>query len=167
MRLLGTLFVGWLCLMGIVWVGILVPVGIVSAVGAIAGDDLAGALGGLFGMIIMFPMMIGMMGMYVVMPDLVRRCLRGDWFGMLRWRRAVRVIIAAPVPYITLLATMVLGMIVMYMGMFALYFGMLFSMPIGMAIGMHGLAQWDRFCGRERKLEKFGTRLAKGAQFMA
>ena len=40
---------------------------------------------------------------------------------------------------------MLLAMLVMYAGVFALYFGFLFTMPMGMAIGMHGLAQWDRF----------------------
>jgi len=149
-RLMGILFVGWMLLMVIMWTGMFVPMALAGAVGAIGGEEAGGAAGGIVGILVMIPMFVGMLGMYVVMPDLLRRCLNGDWFGMLRWNRAVRVIFSEPVAYLTLLASMILAMILLYVGMFALYIGMLFSMPIGMAVGVHALAQWDRYLDHNR-----------------
>ena len=141
---LGTVFVGGMVLTLIMWIVMMLPVLLAAMVGAVLGEDSAGPVMAILGMASMFPVLLGMVMVYLMGPELLRRCLCGDWFGMLRWRQAVQTIKAAPVPYLTLLATLLIALMGMYAGMFALYIGFLITVPLGMAVAMHGLAQWHR-----------------------
>jgi len=150
LRLMGIVMVCWLVMVGGIMAVMLLIAGLMGVVGAIGGEEVGTAIGSVVAMGLMVLLMFSMIGIYVLMPELMRRCFNGDWFGMLRWNKAVRVIIAHPLPYLTLLASMLLAVILLYSGMFALYLGILFSMPIGMAVGVHAMAQWDRFLEHDR-----------------
>ena len=144
-RLLGALFVGWIAMMALMWGGMLVFVAGIAGVEAVFGSQAGGTAGGVAALAGMIPMVAVWFCLPLLMPDLIRRCFRGDWFGFLRWRKAVGLILGSPVPYLTLLAGMFVAVAMMYAGMFALYFGFFLTFPLGMAVAVHGMAQWDRY----------------------
>lgn len=108
-----------------------------------------GALASVVGVAGFFGFQIGfLMSFFVVMAlsaELGRRALNGDFFAILRWRRAVLVILAQPVPYLLTMTTGVCALIAAQFGMLACYVGLLFTGPLAAACIAHGLAQWDRF----------------------
>jgi hypothetical protein len=144
-RLMGSLLVGTLLWTLVLMVGM----GGVSIIGAglfAAGqEEAAGEVIGAGMLLVQVPLMFMMLASYAIAGELGRRALNGDLMSLMRWRRSIQVIIAHPVPYIITLAGLFAAAMAMYVGVFACYFGMLFSMPLGGAMAMHVLAQWDRY----------------------
>lgn len=89
-------------------------------------------------------LMVMMLGMLQV-SELGRRVLSGDWLGLFRWRRAMRTIIAHPVPYLLTSCCVLLGLGVAWMGMMACGVGLFVTLPLGGAVAVHAVAQWDRY----------------------
>jgi len=136
---------------------IMVPVfGMVFAFGAVAmamafvlegGGESMQALApllslGMIGFQMIFMLMI--FGFQLLMPELMRRGFNGELGPLFSPGASLVAIKSQPMNYFITFLGMMVANIIGSLGMFACYIGLFVTMPLGLAMTAHLLAQWDR-----------------------
>ena len=83
-------------------------------------------------------------------PELMRRCLRGDRLGLLRWRCAARVVRAHFSQYLPLSILLLMTVTVTFLLAFSHPLAALFALPFTIMVSTHGIAQWDAYLERNQ-----------------
>jgi len=123
-------------------------VGIFALAGiAEVGGDAAEVLGPLFSLgMIGFQMffMLLIFGFQLLTPELMRRGFNGELGPLFSPGASLVAIKTQPMNYFITFLGMMVANIIGSLGMFACYVGMFVTMPLGLAMTAHLLAQWDR-----------------------
>jgi hypothetical protein len=127
---------------------LVIPFGIVA--GALGDTDAAAVvniLGGLLGMGVMFVWFFMMFVLVLVMPELLRRGMRGEMMPILSPRASIVAIKNNALGFVMVLLGGFVFNLISQLGVFLCFVGMFLTMPLAIVGMSHLLAQWDRLVG--------------------
>lgn len=126
-----------------------VPMALTFVGGAIGGDaaQVLGMVGGLLSMLAMLVWFAVIVGLNVLMPELLRRGMRGERFPLFSPGASVGAIRGNAMPYLMLIVGFFIANFVGGLGIWLCCVGMLITQPAAMAGIANLLGQWDQKVG--------------------
>lgn len=126
-----------------------VPFAIMMAGGAIGGDaaQVVGAIGGILNILAMFVWFLVVLVINVMMPELIRRGLRGERFPLFSPGASIAAIRSNVMPYVMLIVGSFVANFVGGIGIWLCCVGVFITQPAAMGAVGNLLGQWDQKVG--------------------
>lgn len=126
-----------------------VPMAMTMAAGAIGGDagQVVGAVGGLLSMVSMLIWFVLILGINVLMPELIRRGMRGERFPLFSPGASFAAIRSNAMPYVMLIVGGFVANFVGGIGIWLCCVGVFITQPAAMAAMGNLMGQWDQKVG--------------------